>query len=136
MRVLPVLSFLALLLSCASAAPSSETGGGSPTAVDSTDMNLTGSDSGQAVALHAGQHVTIRLQSIGPNGYGDPAISSPSVTFVGVTYPMMQNPGGPTKDYRFLAASTGSAVIRIAYIDPDGNEAPSRAFNATLNVSN
>jgi len=99
-------------------------------------MYLTGPDSGQAVALHAGQHVTIRLQSIGPYGYGDPAISSLSVTFVGVTYPMMQNPGGPTKDYRFLAASTGSAVIHIGYIGPDGDEVPSRAFNATLNVSN
>jgi len=122
MRALPVSFLLALLLSCAS--------------VGSTDMNLTGSDSVQTVGLHAGQHVTIRLQSIGPNGYGDPAISSPAVTFVGVTFPTMQNPGGPTKDYRFLAASTGSAVIRIGYIGPDGNEVPSRAFNATLNVSN
>src|SRR5258707_15189651 len=82
------------------------------------DFSLTSGSNGQTVAARVGQTIVIRLGWIGPvDGYDGtpPMISSAAVTFVGATFPMAQNPGGPTEDFHFLAARAGSAVIQMTF---------------------
>jgi hypothetical protein len=117
----PRFLLLALALSC---------GGETSSEAGAPDVNLTAGSDGQTVAARAGQNIAIRLGTVGPGNYGDPVISSPAVKFVDMTFPPTQNPGGPTQDYRFLAESAGSAVIRIAHtVQP-------KTFSVTVNVSN
>jgi hypothetical protein len=138
MRLLGVLA-LALVVSCGGST-STNAGTGPADAGDEAaapDFSLTMSSNGQTVAARVGQTIVIRLGWIGSNdGYDDPTVSSAAVTFVGATMPRAQNPGGPTVDYHFLAASAGSAVIQFVFRGQDGGAVPAAAFSLTVNVSN
>jgi len=102
-----VIAIGAALAACSSSAPD-------PIALDNAD-------SGRVVSLAVGQEADLTLQTIGPGEFGDPTISSSSVSFLGISDAPDQNPGGPRQVYRFRAATTGRADITIPHV---GDVAP------------
>jgi hypothetical protein len=66
----------------------------------------------QAVAVPVGQAFSVTLGNVGPAQYASPPlISSPSIAFLGVDVVPPFNPGGPTQQFRFRAASPGLAIV-------------------------
>jgi hypothetical protein len=89
---------------------------------DGTDTNLLslGSrDNGKHVAVAVSQAIEITLQTIGPQQYGAPKISSLAVRYESVALTMPQNPGGPTQVLRFQAVAQGQATIQLISINSE-----------------
>ena len=61
------------------------------------------------------QEVELTLGTVGPGQYGTPTISSPAIRFEGMTFPAVQNPGGPTQVFNFRAVAAGTAVVTIRH---------------------
>lgn len=76
---------------------------------------LSTKDDGRVVVLPLQQQVELTLQTIGPGRYGDPIISSPTVTFEGTARPREQIPAGPTQIYLFRTIADGEALITIPH---------------------
>lgn len=83
-------------------------------------------DDGRDVTLPLQQAVELTLQTIGPGQYGDPIISSSTVTFEGTARPRNVIPAGPTQIYHFRTIADGEATITIPHT---GERAP---FTLTL----
>ena len=93
---------------------------------DPEPAELTRDDDGRFVGLAFHQEVRLTLQTIGPGQFGEPSISSSSVSFEGMSFPQAQNPGGPTQLYRFRTVADGTAIVTIPH-DNGG-----AAFTVTL----
>jgi hypothetical protein len=78
-------------------------------------LSLNRANDGQHFSARVGQPIVVTLQTIGGGQYDTPQISSGAVEFVSAVFPPMQNPGGPTQIYRFIAAAEGDAQIRIPH---------------------
>ena len=89
-------------------------------------VELTSQADGRTVELTMNQEVELTLGTIGPGQYGNPTISSPAIRFEGMTFPAVQNPGGPTQVFNFRAVAAGTAVVTIPH---DTKPAP---FTLTL----
>ena len=113
-----------LLIWLATALPAA---GCSPTA----PVSLDNADNGRMVPLAAGMEADLTLQTIGGGHYGDPVLSSTSITFLGMSYPPEQNPGGPRQLYRFRAVSPGTAEVSIPHL---GGLTETPPFVLTLDV--
>lgn len=82
-------------------------------------LSLGSDDNGKRVAVAVGQAIEITLQTIGPQQYGAPKISSHTVRYESVALKMPQNPGGPTQVLRFQAVAEGEAIIQLISINPE-----------------
>jgi len=59
-----------------------------------------------------GQELDITLQTIGPGRYDSlPAISSPAIRFLDMSFVGPAVPAGPTQLFRFKAEARGQAVV-------------------------
>ncbi|HTS38162.1 MAG TPA: hypothetical protein VMH04_20980 [Candidatus Solibacter sp.] len=76
-------------------------------------LSLTQEHDGQNFAAAVGERIEITLQSIGPQKWATPQISSSVVRFEDVVLKMPPNPGGPTQVFVFTAAEAGRARIQI-----------------------
>ena len=86
---------------------------GGPLTTGSDPLSVTSSDDGRTLAVAPGRELDVLLHTTGPGNYGDPAVSSDAVSFIDMTYPSAQNPGGPTQLYRFKGEKEGGATITI-----------------------
>ena len=86
-------------------------------ACGSGTIELSDADSGKTVSASVGQELDITLHTIGPGQYGTPSVSSAAVRFSKVSFPMGQNPGGPTQLFQFEAVAHGTARIEITHTD-------------------
>jgi hypothetical protein len=82
-------------------------------------LSLGSSDNGKRVAVGVGQAIEITLQTIGPQQYGAPKISSPTVRYESVALKMPPNPGGTTQVLRFRAVVEGEASIQLISVNPE-----------------
>jgi hypothetical protein len=89
-------------------------------------------DSGGTVSVQLGEELDVTLTSIGPSSYGDPVVSSSSVTYLSVSVIPPYTPGGPTKLFKFQAAAVGQATITIPRVNDPTGTLP--AFTLTVNV--
>jgi hypothetical protein len=99
-------------------------------------IRLTNADNGWTFLIRAGSAFDIALEvAVGPFYYGDPAISSDSVRFLGesdeLPGPPVNPGGGKTQRYEFEAVSTGQATITIQLARPGGSTQP---FQVTVQV--
>jgi hypothetical protein len=94
--------------------------------VDPAPAELTSEDNGRFVDLAMNQHVYLTLHTVGPGQFGDPVLSSDAVSFEGMTFPITQNPGGPTQTYHFRTHGEGNTLLTIPH---DSGRAP---FTTTL----
>ena len=78
-------------------------------------LSLNRTNDGERVSAEVGQPIVVTLQTIGGGQYGEPNVSSLSVRFESSLFPAMQNPGGPTQVYRFIAAEEGEAKVEIPH---------------------
>ncbi len=88
-------------------------------ATDTNLLSLGSNDNGKRVAVAVGQAIEITLQTIGPQQYGAPKISSHAVHFENVALKMPPNPGGTTQVLRFQAVAEGEATIQLISINPE-----------------
>ena len=88
---------------------------------------LDNSVGGRVVAVVTGQEADLTLQTLGPGQYGAPTLSSSSVTFEGMSFSPLQNPGGPRQVYRFRAVASGTSDISIPHVG-DVNPTPPFIF--------
>lgn len=66
----------------------------------------------RTVSIAVGQELHVTLGTVGPGAYDSlPAISSPALRFLDMTYPAAQVPAGPTQLFRFIAAARGTAIV-------------------------
>ncbi len=72
-------------------------------------------DLSTAGTVSVGRKLSVTLQTIGPGSYGTPEISSDAVEFLEMTFPELQNPGGPMQVYEFRAAAPGPADVVIPH---------------------
>ena len=115
-------ALVALMVSCSFARAERGTGTG-------TKLLFLGSnDNGKRVAVAVGQAIEITLQTIGPQQYGAPKISSHVVRYESVALKMPPNPGGATQVLRFQAVARGEATIQLISINPEN------VFAVTLEV--
>jgi hypothetical protein len=71
---------------------------------------------GRAFTVQAGQHLEIRLQSIGPGEYrSPPTVSSASIRFQGVSLVTPHVPAGITQRFRFQAVAPGRAIVTFQH---------------------
>jgi hypothetical protein len=91
-------------------------------------LKLSRDNNGQSVRANLGQEIKIKLNTIGHGEYGSPQVSCSVVKFEGSAADPLLNPGGPTQDYYFRAASEGEAHIQI----PHSGSNP--AFAVTIRV--
>ena len=70
-------------------------------------LPLDRTNDGQRVTARLAQAIVVTLQTIGGGQYGEPKVSSSSVRFESNSFPAMQNAGGATQIYRFIAAEEG-----------------------------
>jgi hypothetical protein len=82
-------------------------------------LSLDSNDSGKRVAVVVAQAIEITLHTIGPQQYGAPKISSPSVRYESVALKMPPNPGGTTQMLRFRAVAEGEASILLISVNPE-----------------
>jgi len=82
---------------------------------DSAPLALSDQDNGRDITLAMHEAVDITLHTVGPGGYGTPTLSSPVVSFDGMSYPAGQVPAGPTQLYQFTSTAQGSAVLSIPF---------------------
>lgn len=82
---------------------------------DPNAAEINSSDAGKLLTFARNQEVDLTLQTIGGGQYGEPEVSSPAVRFEGMSFPAVQNPGGPTQIYQFRAITQGSAVVTIPH---------------------
>ena len=94
-------------------------------------MSLDNNARGHVVAVATDQEVDLTLQTIGPGQYGAPTLSSSSVTFEGMSFSPLQNPGGPRQVYRFRAVASGTSDISIPHV---GDVTPTPPFDFTFVV--
>jgi len=81
-------------------------GGNNPVSV-----SIKGNTS-QSLTVPAGTQFSVTLQTIGPGEYGTPpAVSSDAVHFLDVSLVSPYVPAGPTQRFRFVAATSGKAII-------------------------
>ena len=90
---------------------------------------LNRTNDGERVMARVAQTIVVTLQTIGGGQYGEPKVSSSSVRFESSSFPAMQNPGGPTQIYRFIAAEEGEAKLEIPH---SGSNPP---FKLTIQVT-
>lgn len=86
---------------------------------DSNLLSLSNIDNGKRVAVVVGAAVEITLQTIGPQQYGAPEISSQAVRYESVALKMPPNPGGATQVLHFQAVAKGEATILLISINPE-----------------
>jgi hypothetical protein len=98
---------------------SPSTGGTSGDASSLQVIQLSGEDGNKTVAAAVGQEIDVTLQTIGPGQFAAPELSSAALAFIGMSFPAVQDPGGPTQVYRFNAVSSGTAVITIRHTVAD-----------------
>lgn len=84
---------------------------------------------GNGLRLGLPQAIVVTLQTIGGGQYDEPKVSSSSVRFESNSFPAMQNPGGATQIYRFIAAEEGEAKLEIPH---NGSNPP---FKLTIQVA-
>ena len=120
---------LALASACGGEVSSAPQAAGSVTVAPDLDLITVANDE-QTVVRKVGQRLTIRLWTIGPGNYGDPAVSAGSVKFIDMSFVSPPNPGGPTQDYRFLVESAGTVVIQIKHT------VQAKTFTVTVNSTN
>ena len=75
----------------------------------------------QQVSVKIGEAIIVTLQTIGGGHYGTPTISTPSIRFLGSSFPTEQNPGGPTQVYRFTPVDDGDVTIDIPNSDANAS---------------
>src|SRR5215475_13018556 len=106
-------ALIVLVVSCC-LAPAKRVGG-----TDTTLLSLGSNDNGKRVAVAVGGAIEITLQTVGPQQYGAPKISSPAVRYESVALKMPQNPGGTTQVLRFQAVAEGETTIQLISINPE-----------------
>src|SRR3974390_2549059 len=82
-------------------------------------LSLGSNDNGKRVSVAVGQAIEITLQTIGPQQYGAPKISSHAVRYESVALKMPPNPGGTTQVLRFQAVAEGEASILLISVNPE-----------------
>jgi hypothetical protein len=97
-------------------------------------ISVDNGDAGRTVVASVGEKIEVTLQTIGPGQYGDPALSSGSVRFLGESPAGVPNPGGPRQLYRFEAVTSGRADITIPHTGgfPEGPAIPVFAITVTV----
>lgn len=117
--VVPVLlAGSAVVVTALGCASSPTTVGGLST--DSTSTPIAAQILAQAqnhavVDAVTGQDVVLRAGMIGPGGFDSLAsVSAFAVRFAGSSYAPLQNPGGPTVDFRFRAEEPGISTVKIS----------------------
>jgi len=83
---------------------------------DRRTVALDNSNSGQTVALSAGDELDITLGSIG--NQGEPSVSSTAIRYQASSLVVPATPAGPTILYKFTAVSKGQATVTIPFILP------------------
>jgi len=86
---------------------------------DTNLLSLGSNNNGKRVTVAVGQAIEITLQTIGPQQYGAPKISSEAVRYESVALKMPPNPGGTTRVLRFHAVAEGEATIQLISINPE-----------------
>jgi hypothetical protein len=82
-------------------------------------LSIGSNDNGKRVAVAVGQAIEITLETIGPQQYGAPKISSSSVRYESVALKMPPNPGGTIQVLRFRAVAPGEASIQLISVNPE-----------------
>jgi len=103
---------IVLVVSCC-LAPAKRVGGS-----DTNLLSLGSNDNGNRVAVAVGQAIEITLQTVGPQQYGAPKISSNVIRYESVA----QNPpppGAATYVLRFQAVAKGEASILLISVNPE-----------------
>ena len=90
---------------------------------------LSNDDAGRTITVSVGDHIDIMLGTTGPGAYGTPALSSPSIRFVGVQYVGPYTPAGPRQLYQFDATVSGQASISIPH---DGGLTPDFGISVSV----
>ena len=98
----------------------------------SDPVRVSGAENAGEVELASHQELQATLQTIGPGEYGDPALTSDAVRFVGMSFSKVQTPGGPTQIYTFTAEHAGTSTITIPH---RGDVAGAGATTFTLSVT-
>jgi hypothetical protein len=121
MRLFPC-ALVVLLVSCCFAGAEHAAG------TNTTLLSLSSNDNGTRVVLAKGQAIEITLQTIGPQQYGAPRISSHVVRYESVALKMPSNPRGTNQILRFQAVAEGEATIQLISINPES------VFGVTVEV--
>jgi Na+/phosphate symporter len=86
---------------------------------DPVSVSIRGATS-QSLTVSAGTRFTVTLQTIGSGEYASPpTVSSGAVRFLGVSLVSPYVPAGPTQQFRFDAATRGTAIIVFQHTGND-----------------
>lgn len=81
------------------------------------------SNSSQTLTVRAGTEFSVTLQTIGPGEFASPpTVSSGAVQFLDVSIVGPNAPAGPKQQFRFNAATRGTAIVVFRHTGAGGPE--------------